>query len=59
VVYDIRDYAAFVTGGELAAGDDAVVALWVSPADAAALDGAGRLTAGLLETLRSWAVFSP
>ena len=32
-VLDIRDYAATVTGGTLAAGDDAADARWVAPGD--------------------------
>jgi 8-oxo-dGTP diphosphatase len=53
-VLDIRDYAAFVVGGELAAGDDAADAAWVSPAGVAAMDDGGQLTDGLVEALRSW-----
>ena len=49
---DIRDDAATVTGGTLAAGDDAADARWVSPADLAAL----QLTSGLAETLTAWGV---
>jgi 8-oxo-dGTP diphosphatase len=55
-IVDIRDYLAFVTGGELAAGDDAADAGWVTAAELAALDAAGRLTDGLVAALRSWAV---
>jgi 8-oxo-dGTP diphosphatase len=55
-VVDIRDYEAFVTGGALAAGDDATDARWVTPDEAAAMDAAGQITAGLLDALRSWAV---
>lgn len=51
-IVNIRDYAATVTGGELAAGDDADDARWVSPPDLAGLP----LTSGLIETLRSWGV---
>ena len=51
-VVDIRDYAAVVTGGTLAAGDDAADARWVSEADLAALP----LTSGLAETLTAWGV---
>ncbi|MGI8451105.1 MAG: NUDIX hydrolase [Streptosporangiaceae bacterium] len=51
-VVDIRDYAAAVTGGTLAAGDDAADARWVSPADLAGLP----LTSGLAETLTAWGV---
>ena len=55
-VFVIRDYSALVTGGRLAAGDDAADARWVTPAEAAALDAAGRLTDGLIASLRSWGV---
>jgi 8-oxo-dGTP diphosphatase len=51
-VFDIRDYAAEVSGGALVNGDDADDARWVAPAD---LDGLP-LTDGLLATLRSWGV---
>jgi 8-oxo-dGTP diphosphatase len=51
-VIDIRDYAATVTGGTLASGDDAADARWVSPAGLGDL----RLTSGLAETLRAWQV---
>jgi 8-oxo-dGTP diphosphatase len=50
--FDIRDYAAQVTGGTLAAGDDADDAMWASAGDLDALP----LTDGLLDTLRSWGV---
>lgn len=50
--YDIRDYAADVTGGTLVPGDDADDACWATPADLARLP----LTDGLLDTLRSWGV---
>jgi 8-oxo-dGTP diphosphatase len=49
-VLDIRDYAAEVTGGTLAAGDDAADARWV--ADAGRLP----LTEGLAEALTAWGV---
>jgi 8-oxo-dGTP diphosphatase len=49
-VFDIRDYAAEVTGGTLAAGDDADGAMWASLADLDVLP----LTKGLLDALRSW-----
>jgi 8-oxo-dGTP diphosphatase len=55
-VFDIRDYAASVVGGELAAGDDAADARWLAPGEVADLDRAGQLTSGLLAALRSWAV---
>jgi ADP-ribose pyrophosphatase YjhB (NUDIX family) len=51
-VLDIRDYAATVTGGRLAAGDDAADVRWVSPAGLAELV----LTSGLAETLTAWGV---
>ena len=57
-VIDIRDYVAVVTGGELAAGDDAADARWVTATEAAELDAGGQLTGGLLEALRSWNVIS-
>jgi 8-oxo-dGTP diphosphatase len=50
----IRDYHAVVTGGELAAGDDAAAAQWVTAEEAAGLDADGKLTTGLLTALRSW-----
>jgi ADP-ribose pyrophosphatase YjhB (NUDIX family) len=52
VVFDIRDYCATVTGGVLAAGDDAADAGWVDPAGLAALP----LTEGLLDLLTEWGV---
>jgi ADP-ribose pyrophosphatase YjhB (NUDIX family) len=55
-VIDIRDYEAFVTGGELVAGDDATDARWVTPDQAAAMEATGQLTPRLLEALRSWQV---
>lgn len=55
-VVDIRDYEAVITGGDLAPGDDAADARWVTPAEAAALDADGQLTGGLLAILRSWGV---
>ena len=48
----IRDYLAAVTGGNLAAGDDADDARWVSPTDFGGL----RLTSGLQEALYAWGV---
>jgi ADP-ribose pyrophosphatase YjhB (NUDIX family) len=51
-VLDIRDYAATVTGGTLAAGDDAADARWVPSADVTSLP----LTTGLADILRSWGV---
>jgi 8-oxo-dGTP diphosphatase len=55
-VLDIRDYQAVVTGGELAAGDDAVDARWSTPAELARLEARGALTSGLTEALASWGV---
>jgi 8-oxo-dGTP diphosphatase len=55
-VVDIRDYVAVVTGGALAAGDDAADARWVEPATIAQMDAAGQLTSGLTEALTSWQV---
>lgn len=55
-VLDISDYIAFVTGGELRAGDDAAAARWLNPDEVAALDAAGQLTGELLATLRGWSV---
>lgn len=51
-VFDIRDYTATVTGGALVPGDDADDAVWAGPAELDTLP----LTAGLLDTLRSWGV---
>ncbi|HEY2575048.1 MAG TPA: NUDIX domain-containing protein [Streptosporangiaceae bacterium] len=53
-VLDIRDYAATVTGGMLAAGDDAEDARWVDQAELAELP----LTSGLVDALTSWGVLS-
>jgi len=51
-VFDISDYAASVSGGSLAAGDDAADARWVHPRDIDRLT----LTSGLAETLAGWGV---
>ena len=51
-VLDIRDYAATVSGGTLAAGDDADDARWADRAELAGLP----LTDGLAETLTDWGV---
>jgi 8-oxo-dGTP diphosphatase len=51
-VIDIRDYEATVTGGILAAGDDAADARWVAAADMTRLP----LTSGLAAALASWGV---
>jgi 8-oxo-dGTP diphosphatase len=52
VTYDIHDYAATVTGGELGAGDDAAEARWTTPAELRRLP----TTDGLLEALTDWRV---
>ena len=51
-VYDIYDYAATVSGGRLAAGDDAADARWIGRAELAGL----ALTTGLAEALTAWGV---
>jgi 8-oxo-dGTP diphosphatase len=51
-VYDIHDYAAAVTGGRLAAGDDAADARWIGRGELAGL----ALTTGLAEALTGWGV---
>ena len=51
-VFDIYDYAASVSGGHLAAGDDAADARWIDPGDIGQLS----LTSGLAETLAGWGV---
>jgi 8-oxo-dGTP diphosphatase len=51
-VYVIRDYAATVIGGQLAAGDDADDARWVSRRELRGL----ALTPGLAEALTEWGV---
>lgn len=51
-VFDIRDYAAAVTGGRLVPGDDADDARWVDRAELARLP----LTEGLADALTGWAV---
>ena len=51
-VIDIRDYAATVTGGTLAPGDDAADARWVDMAEMGSLE----ITEGLIEALTSWGV---
>jgi len=54
VVFDIRDYAATVTGGTLTAGDDADDARWVGRAELAGLP----LTDGLVDALTEWGVLN-
>ena len=51
-VFDIRDYAAEVTGGTLVPGDDADDAMWAAATDLESLP----LSDGLLAALRSWGV---
>jgi 8-oxo-dGTP diphosphatase len=51
-VFDIYDYAASVSGGQLAAGDDAADARWVHSSDIDRLE----LTSGLAGTLAGWGV---
>jgi 8-oxo-dGTP diphosphatase len=52
IQFDVRDYAAAVAGGKLAAGDDADDVIWALPAELATLP----LTHGLLEALVGWGV---
>jgi 8-oxo-dGTP diphosphatase len=52
-VIDVRDYLAVVTGGELAAGDDAADAAWVTGAELAGLP----VTRGLAGFLTAWGVY--
>ncbi|WP_440085517.1 NUDIX hydrolase [Streptosporangium sp. LJ11] len=54
-VYEIRDYLAVVSGGALAAGDDAADARWFAPEELWRLP----LTPGLLDALVEWAVIAP
>ena len=53
-VFDIYDYAASISGGQLVAGDDAADARWIDPGDIGQLS----LTSGLAETLAEWGVLS-
>ena len=52
VTYVIRDYLATVTGGTLAAGDDAADARWCTHDELVRLP----LTTGLLDALTLWNV---
>lgn len=54
VTYVIRDYLTTVTGGVLAAGDDAADARWYTPADLVRLP----LSEGLLDCLTAWGVLN-
>lgn len=49
-VFDIHDYAAQVISGNLAAGDDAAEARWVTAAEYAELP----IVDGLTDALRAW-----
>jgi 8-oxo-dGTP diphosphatase len=51
-VFDIYDYAAQVIGGDLAPGDDAADARWVTAAEYSRL----AVVDGLTDALRSWSV---
>ncbi len=56
-IVDIRDYQAFAPPGSAGlarAGDDAAGLMWVTDAQAEAMDARGELTDGLLAALRSW-----
>jgi 8-oxo-dGTP diphosphatase len=52
-VIDVSDYVAVVTGGELAAGDDAADARWAAAADLEWLP----LTSGLAGYLAAWGAY--
>ena len=52
-IIDVSDYLAVVTGGELAAGDDAADARWVVASDLDRLP----LTSGLAGYLTAWGVY--
>jgi 8-oxo-dGTP diphosphatase len=52
VTYRIQDFRVTPTGGEPVAGDDATEVAWVAIEDVARY----QLSAGLLRTLRAWAV---
>jgi 8-oxo-dGTP diphosphatase len=54
VVFDIRDYAATVTGGTLRPGDDAADARWVDARELQSLP----VTAGLVDILTDWGVLA-
>lgn len=52
--YVINDYRAEAVGGELAAGDDAADARWVSADEYRDLEDEGALVDGLTAVLREW-----
>jgi 8-oxo-dGTP diphosphatase len=55
IVFDIRDYAATVTGGTLCPGDDAAEARWVAVSELPWMP----ITEGLVEALTGWGVLRP
>jgi 8-oxo-dGTP diphosphatase len=55
VTYRIQDFQVTATDGEAAAGDDADDLAWVPVEEVAGY----QLSAGLLSTLRAWAVIPP
>lgn len=55
VQYRVDDYAATVTGGALQAGDDAIDARWVTPAELELLP----TSPGLIAVLTNWGVLTP
>jgi ADP-ribose pyrophosphatase YjhB (NUDIX family) len=57
--YLISDYAAVITGGTLAAGDDAADVRWATPAELDQMEARAELSPGLLAALRSWGAVSP
>ena len=57
--FEIRDYAVVVTGGTLAAGDDAADVRWASPAELDRMEARAELSPGLLAALRSWGAIGP
>jgi 8-oxo-dGTP pyrophosphatase MutT (NUDIX family) len=57
--WQIRDYAAVITGGVLTPGDDADDVRWASPGQLDRMEAGGELTAGLLAALRGWGALAP
>ena len=57
--FEIRDYTVMVTGGTLAAGDDAADVRWASPAELDRMEARAELSPGLLAALRSWGAVGP